>query len=134
MKKYKTLKSLAALGLIAGAMGTVEGAEAPATTACVAPAADKVDALFKQIDAAHQAMFKTADCETQNLMLQLANQSCKAKNSCAGLNSCKSEKNSCAGLGACAGTSPGPFKDKNQALDVASKHMAKKRAEAAQGK
>jgi len=39
------------------------------------------------------------------------------------MNSCKSAKNSCAGQGACAGTAMGPFKDKNKAVDLASKRM-----------
>ncbi|MBS0628784.1 MAG: hypothetical protein JSS30_01000 [Verrucomicrobia bacterium] len=126
MKKKSKLATIAALGLVACSMGQVEAADAP-TTECVPPKPADKNKLLSQLDNAHAQMFNAMDCEGQNLALQLANQSCKGKNSCQGLNSCKSKKNSCAGLGACKGQSPGPFKDKNKAVAVANMQMAKKR-------
>jgi hypothetical protein len=121
------LATLAALGLVAGAMGTIEAANS-SSISCVAPSSDQINKLFPQVDQAHQQTFNSLDCQTQNLALQLANQTCQGKNSCKGLNSCKTNnQNSCAGQGGCKGTSKGPFTDKNQAIDVAKKYMAEKR-------
>lgn len=125
MSKNVKLTTLAALGLVACSMGSVEGAEEQTT--CVAPKPDATRKLLAQLDNAHAQMFNSMDCEGQNLAMQLANQSCKGKNACKGLNACKTKANTCAGLGACKGKGPGPFKDKNKAIEVASKHMAEKR-------
>lgn len=103
-------------------------AAAPQIASCAAPSADQVKSLMAQLDAAHQAKFNNLDCETKNLVIQVASQNCKGKNTCKGLNSCAGENNSCAGKGSCAGKTAGPIKDKNKALDLAVEHMAEKRA------
>lgn len=79
-----------------------------------------------------KAIFKELSPEGKRLAVKLANQDCKGKNDCKGQNSCKGEKNSCAGLGSCRNTSPGPFKDFNQAVKVAK--MKEKRQSALRGK
>lgn len=83
--------------------------------------------LMMQLDAQGKATFQSLTPEGKALALKLANHDCKGKNDCKGLNSCKTADNSCAGKGGCKGTSPGPFKDKNMAVKVASMKMAEKR-------
>lgn len=130
MKKKSKLAAVAALGLVACSMATAEAQQHPSEQTCTPVKPADKNKLLSQLDNAHAQMFNSMDCEGQNLAMQLANQSCKGKNSCKGLNSCKTNKNTCAGLGACKGHSPGPFKDKNKAVEVASKHMAEKRSNA----
>lgn len=84
--------------------------------------------LVSKLDAETKAIYDSLDDEGKALALDLANQSCKGKNTCKGLNSCQGSDHSCSGLGGCAGTSPGPFKNKNDAVKIAAKHMADKRA------
>lgn len=129
MQKKSKLTALAALGLVACSMASAEAQEQQQSEQTCTPIkpADK-NKLLSQLDNAHANMFNSMDCEGQNMAMKLAQQSCKGKNSCKGLNSCSTKKNACAGLGACKGTSKGPFKDKNKAIEVASKHMAEKRA------
>lgn len=110
------LSALAALGLLAGSMNQ-------AHAACTPPSTAEMNTLFSQLDAEHQAMFNAMSCEGKNLAMKMANQSCKGKNSCKGMNSCKTAKNSCAGQGACKGVTPGPFTDKNEAIEMANKRM-----------
>jgi hypothetical protein len=126
MKKDKKIQlvSLAIMGLVAGTMAPIQ---VQAAQTCQDPSAAQMQRLFTKLDASHQKTFNSMDCEGKNLAVKLAEQSCKGKNTCKGLNSCKTDKNSCAGLGSCAGTSKGPFTDKNIAIDVAQKHMAEKR-------
>jgi hypothetical protein len=119
---FSKLSSLAALGLIAGAMGE-------AHAACQPPSSSQMSSLFNQLDQDHQHMYSSMNCEGQSLAMQLAMQSCKGKNSCKGMNSCATASNKCAGQGGCKGQSKGPFKDKNQAVEVAKKVMANKRAQ-----
>ncbi|MEI8301298.1 MAG: hypothetical protein WCG10_06815 [Chlamydiota bacterium] len=118
---HKKLSSLAALALVAGTVSQVEAK-------CTSPSTRQMNSMFAKIDLNHQKMYNEMSCEGQNLAMQLVNQSCAGKNSCAGLNSCKTANNSCAGKGSCKGNSPGPFTDKNKAIEVAKKHMANKRA------
>lgn len=61
--------------------------------------------------------------EGKALALKLANQTCKGKNDCAGLSSCKTSDHSCAGQNSCKGKSAGPFKDKNLAVKIAAQKM-----------
>lgn len=129
MKHKPTLVALAAIGLVAGSVGLVMAAQAPAKT-CEALTQSEISAIFAKIDKEHQEKFKALDCEGQHLAMMWINQSCKGKNSCKGLNTCKSDTNSCAGKGSCKGTSPGPFKDKNEAVDKAADAMADKRMKA----
>lgn len=118
MDKNLKLSALAAFGLVTASMVSVEAAPT-----CKPPTSSQVQSLSSQLDEAHQQMFSQMNCKAQNEAMQMASQSCKGKNSCKGMNSCKSAKNSCAGQGACKGTSAGPFKDKNQAVDLANQRM-----------
>jgi len=125
MKKKSTLVTAAAFGLVAGSMGTLQAANPPT---CVMPTQNQINSVFEQLDQAHRDIFNTLDCETQNLTVKWIEQTCKGKNSCKGLNTCKTDKNSCAGQGSCKGTSTGPFKNKNDAVDAA-KRLADKRGQ-----
>jgi hypothetical protein len=115
------LVALAALGFVAGTVGTVTARPSHIMVA------DQNQTFFSQLDAKHQALFNELNPEGQRLALQLAEQQCKGQNFCKGLNSCKTSKNACAGQGGCKGQAKGPFEDKNQAVDVAKKHMEQKR-------
>jgi hypothetical protein len=84
--------------------------------------------LMSQLNSQGRALFQSLSPEGKALALRLASQTCKGQNECKGLNSCKGGDNSCAGEGSCAGTSPSAFTDKNQAVKVAAKKMAEKRA------
>ena len=84
--------------------------------------------LLSQLNSEGRANYMKMDQEGKDLALKLANQSCKGQNDCKGLNSCKTKSNDCAGKGGCKGMSPGPFKDKNQAVKIASQKMADKRS------
>ncbi|MCE5316591.1 MAG: hypothetical protein LLG04_04415 [Parachlamydia sp.] len=123
MKKKSALITTAAFGLVAGSMGALQAANPPT---CVMPTQSQISSVFEQLDQAHRDMFNTLDCESQNLAVKWIEQTCKGQNSCKGLNTCKTDKNSCAGQGSCKGTSTGPFKDKNEAVELARK-MAQKR-------
>lgn len=83
--------------------------------------------LLFQLNSDVRAIYQQLDQEGKALALKLANQTCKGQNDCKGLNSCETLHNACSGQGNCKGTSPGPFKDNNDAVKVAAKHMSKKR-------
>jgi hypothetical protein len=119
LDKKSTLCSLIAFGLVTGGMTS-------AHAACQPPSSSQMQTLFGQIDDSHQDTYNSMDCEGKNMAVKLAQQSCAGKNGCAGQNSCKSKNNSCAGEGSCKGTSAGPFKDKNEAVDVANKMYQKR--------
>ncbi|MGA8165489.1 MAG: hypothetical protein WB791_10815 [Waddliaceae bacterium] len=87
--------------------------------------------LLSQLNKQGRALYQSLDSRGKALALKLANQGCEGQNSCEGLNSCRTEKNSCSGEGGCQGQSSGPFKDKNLAIRVAAKHLAKQRQSAA---
>lgn len=84
--------------------------------------------LMSQLNEDGKATYRSLDSEGKALALKLASQDCKGKNDCKGLNSCRTDEHSCAGQGSCRGTSKGPFSDKNNAVKLASKKMAEKRA------
>jgi len=139
MKKSRTLNALATAGLMSGLLTTAmpSALEAQSTSysstdtsnkACKAPSAERAQSLFAKLKPESIQMYNKLDCEGKNLAMEMAEQSCKGKNTCKGKNSCKTETNSCAGLGTCAKTSKGPFKDKNVAVQIATKMMAEKRA------
>ncbi len=83
--------------------------------------------LMDNVNAQSKAIYQSLSPEGKALALKLANQDCKGKNDCKGQNACKTAKNDCAGKGGCKGQSPSNFKDKNQAIKVASMKMAEKR-------
>lgn len=84
--------------------------------------------LMSKLDSEGKRTYQSLDAEGKALALKLASQECKGKNDCAGLNACDTSENTCAGKGSCKGKSPSSFKDKNDAVKVASKKMAEKRA------
>ena len=95
-----------------------------------APAASRMlteEELVLQLNDEGKGIYQNLDSEGKALALKLANQSCKGKNDCKGMNACKTDSNSCAGKGGCKGTSPAPFQDKNVAVKVAFKKMQEKR-------
>ncbi len=131
--KKSDLKKIALLGLTAGLVCSCSeaGGENPrnGTNAHATVKMTEQD-LMTKLDDNGRRIFSTLSPEGKDLALQLASQSCKGQNSCAGLNSCKTADHSCAGLGSCKGTSPGPFQDKNDAVKAAAKKMAQKRQNA----
>ena len=81
-----------------------------------------------------QSAYDKLDPDSKKLAQELAGQTCAGKNDCKGKNSCKSagkgtaKGHDCAGKGSCAGTSEGPFDNADDAVKLASKKMAEKRA------
>ena len=84
--------------------------------------------LLNKLDGEGKKTYNSLDAEGKALALKLANQECSGKNDCKGLNSCDTPENVCAGKAGCKGKSPGPFRDKNDAVKVAGQKMAEKRA------
>lgn len=84
--------------------------------------------LQAQLNSQGRALYQSLSPEGKALALKLANQDCKGRNECRGYNSCRNTEHSCQGQGSCAGTSAGPFADKNAAVKVAAMKMAEKRA------
>lgn len=125
MKKFN-FKKLASMGLVTGiafgTMGCEAGAERPNEMQNTQMSEDELES---HLNDEGRRVYDNLDADHKRLARQLAAQTCKGKNSCKGLNSCKSSTNSCEGQGGCKGTSPGPFKDKNDAVKVA--EMAQKR-------
>lgn len=142
MKKRANLTKLAVLGMTSGAL-----AAAPCSAACPddRQALNRVDAppkdatpirtpklmteaeLMPLLSIEARACYIIMDAEGRALALKLASQTCHGQNDCKGLNSCAERYNTCAGLGTCKGTSPGPFDDKNMAVETAAKYMRDKR-------
>lgn len=128
--KKNSLKKMALLGLTGGVLLAATGCEHSSGNKQSRSEMQKQltsAELYASLTAEEQKEYDSLNSEGKKLALQLANQGCKGENSCKGLNSCKSSENSCAGEGGCKGKSKGPFTDKNMAVKVAAKHMAKKR-------
>ena len=84
--------------------------------------------LLNKLDGEGKRTYQSLDAEGKALALKLANQDCKGKNDCKGQNACDTQENTCAGKASCKGKTPAPFRDKNDAVKVASQKMAEKRA------
>lgn len=128
MNKKSKFKKFASLGLVAGL--TLTG-----TTSCEV-GNDKMGhldsnlyisepELIGQLNEEGKQLYQNLDAAHKKLALQLASQTCQGRNSCKGLNACKTALNSCMGKAGCKGSSPGPFNNKNDAVKVAA--MAEKR-------
>jgi hypothetical protein len=72
-------------------------------------------------------LFHSLSPEGQQLALQIASRGCNGLNNCAGENACATERNKCAGEGSCKGLTKCAVSDKNLAVKIAAKKMAKKR-------
>lgn len=132
--KRSDLKKLAMMGLLAGmacSCGVDNSRGASSSNYSDVAEADTMDEqeLMAKLDDNGKRLYSSLSPEGKKLALQLANQSCKGKNTCAGLNSCATQEHSCMGKGTCKGTSKGPFTNKNDAVKVAAMHMAQKRQE-----
>lgn len=138
--KKQDLKKLALIGLAGGAF---IAAQAPGqqnnqnqqnrwnnqiSQSCGGMSKHNGGSFADALSAEGKAQYDALDAEGKALAEKLAAQTCKGTNDCKGLNSCKTDKNACAGQGGCKGQSQGPFKDKNQAVNVASQKMQEKRA------
>lgn len=128
--KRKDLKKLALLGLTGGLVLVATSCEPTVGSSGSHKEMQKAMSaaeLYAQLSPAEKQEYNSMSDEGKKLALTLANQDCAGKNGCKGLNSCKSAGHDCKGLGSCKGTTPGPFKDKNDAVKVAAMHMAAKR-------
>lgn len=132
----KNLSRLATLGLMGGlaavsipSVAEESKAEIIQTSRCSEPSTSKKDQLFKSLNKKSQAMYNSMDCGVKNLAMMLAMANSGEKNMCAGLNSCSGKDHKCAGMGSCKGTGSGYFKDKNEAIEVAQRHMMLKRSD-----
>lgn len=79
-------------------------------------------------DGYKQYMALTSDGKA--IAREIASQRCAGTNECKGRGACKTDKNACAGQNSCKGESKCGISDKNLAVELASKVMVAKRAEA----
>lgn len=138
MKKKHTLTTLAALGLMSGLMATeMENSTAEVAAIdlvaqknapCTPPTAKQETWLFSMINSESKKLYNSMDCEGKSMAMSMAEQKGAGQNKCSGQNSCKTSKNQCAGYASCKGMSKCQFKDKNMAVQIAAKNMAKKRS------
>lgn len=86
--------------------------------------------LLDQLNDQGKALYFSLNEEGKTLAREIASQQCAGKNACQGRNICKTDHNACKGKGSCKGQSACGFSNKNDAVEIAAKKMAEKRAKA----
>ena len=86
--------------------------------------------LFTHLNARGKKLFNSLSPEGKELALKTASARCNGTNECAGLNSCRTADNKCAGKSDCRGKGKCAISDKNLAVKLVAKKMAKKRTAA----
>lgn len=84
--------------------------------------------LLLQLNESTAALYRSLSPEGKALAREIASRSCNGTNTCKGTNACRTDKNACLGQGPCKGLSKCSISDKNLAVKLAAKVMAKKRA------
>jgi hypothetical protein len=87
------------------------------------------DDLMLELNQEGADLFNSLSPEGQQLALKIASRGCNGENDCKGQNACRTDKNKCAGEGECKGQTKCAVSDKNYAVKIAAKLMAKKRME-----
>ncbi|GAB4233280.1 MAG: hypothetical protein Tsb0021_12210 [Chlamydiales bacterium] len=86
--------------------------------------------LLTQLNYKTRRLYMSLDSEGKLLARKVASARCDGTNECKELNACRTDDNKCAGEGECKGQGKCAFADKNLAVKLVAKKMAKKRQEA----
>jgi hypothetical protein len=131
--KKRDLMTLAMIGISSGLMvtGCQKGRETKSNVSAEEQKApldqmsfynmlsDDAKKKFDQLDEKHKAA-----------AVDMYNQKCNGKNSCAGKGGCSTSTHDCAGKNECSGQGGAPVKDANQAVEVQMKNQQKGRQDA----
>ncbi len=85
--------------------------------------------LLEELNPDGIKLYNSLSPEGKRLARVVASSRCDHQNECSGLNACKSDKNDCQGKGNCKGQGKCAIADKNVAVELVAKKMAKKRAD-----
>lgn len=76
------------------------------------------EAFYNSLSSGGKKKFMELDSQHQHMAMEMADQSCNGKNSCAGMGGCKSAYNACAGKNSCKGQGGEPVNDPNKAVMI----------------
>lgn len=129
MKKKQLVTRLALLGVTAGIGFGCQSSDAGQSEMHTQESNGILteEELLSQLSDKSKVLYENLSPEGKKLARKLSSQNCRGQNACKGLNACKTSSNECAGRGACKGQSPGPFHNKNLAVQVAAQKMTEKR-------
>lgn len=131
MKKCD-LATLAMIGISAGLMvsgcqqknGTNPSSNKASAAEQLSP---DMQAFYSSLSPEAQQQFMQLDAQHKMMAVEMANQSCNHKNSCAGMGGCASVEHQCAGQNGCKGQGGAPVKNPNKAVEVQYKNQTSQR-------
>jgi hypothetical protein len=128
--KKRDLMALAMIGISSGLMvtGCQKGTDKKSNISAEEQKAP-VDAasFYNMLSDDAKKKFDQLDEKHKAAALEMYNQSCNGKNSCAGKGGCSTAKHDCAGKNDCSGQGGAPVKDANKAVDAQMKNQQKGR-------
>ena len=74
-----------------------------------------------------QKKFMELDAQHKMMAIEMAHQSCKGQNKCAGMGGCGTADHKCSGQNSCKGQGGAPVKDANKAVEVQYKNQMNQR-------
>jgi hypothetical protein len=145
--KKNSFKNLACLGIASGlcVVQSMDAAVVDAKAKATDPKAKEAydpnsqnlgyhlyteEELLTELNDEGSKLYMSLTPEGKQVAREIASQLCNGTNGCKGRGACKTEKHDCAGKNACKGESKCAVSDKNLAVQLASKIMAEKRADA----
>ncbi|MBS0622166.1 MAG: hypothetical protein JSR80_04320 [Verrucomicrobia bacterium] len=79
--------------------------------------------FYNKLNEEGKKTFSQMSSDKRLKTMQVAQTTCKGKNSCKGLGGCKTTQHACKGQNSCKGQGGGPVKDPNDAVMMVNKQM-----------
>lgn len=121
MKKKHDLATLALIGISAGLIvgGCQKQAQGQGNGAASAEKmSPDMQAFYNSLSADAKQKFNQLDAQHKMMAVEMMQQSCNGKNSCAGMGGCASGQHTCAGKNSCKGQGGAPVKNANKAVEA----------------
>ncbi len=128
--KKNDLAKLAMIGISAGLMvGGCQQKNGPDRNKASADEQMSPDmqSYYNSLSSDAQKKFMELDAQHKMMAVEMAHQSCKGQNKCAGMGGCGTVDHKCAGQNSCKGQGGNPVKDASKAVEVQYKNQMDQR-------
>jgi len=119
--KKRDLATLALIGISAGlVIGGCQQQKKNGNnkTSAAEQMSPDMQTFYNSLSQEAQRKFTDLDAQHRMMAVEMANQSCNAKNACAGMGGCATKEHACAGQNSCKGQGGPPVKDPNKAVEI----------------
>lgn len=117
------LNRLALIGMsaglaLSGCQNTIDDSEKKKSSDQLDDLSTDMETFFRSLSPKAQKKFRKLDAQHKMMAVEMADQKCHGRNSCAGMGGCSTADHECAAMNECKGHGGAPVRDADKAVEI----------------